>query len=1665
MPQTKRKHDLVDPLKSDSDDEDYDDHIIRTGKSKPSRSRRRKAAKRKRTNDDSEEIESEDDLDEESFEDEIEEDERVEIDERTGRPKRSTTKKPVTYEESDSPPEVEDEDEDEEDDEPKSRRPIKSQVITLKVKTPNSSSGPNARSTRLTSVPRGRQSVSVEPLSSGTRRSGRLHHDDQDPIIALTASGRHAEVIRMATHSPEAGPIRRTRGSKGVKMPAGRPAAYDDAADEPSDEQEAGDAGAETKADEDMDDPDVGTVQPDTKRAASRDEGEGPELPAGDLEVEPEDAGAVEPDEDENEDEDEGPVSRGRRTAQAARSTERKSARSSGRSRKGGAHEPSSDYEFRPGDDGEEDVSSSDASSSSPRKAAATGDDEDDSSGGHRAGRMRKGKTHTSSAGQGRRGSASDQIDEERTEELLEELEELQSHRPRRARRAEIIFNDVPKLRNRKKNVDYRIMRPDLLPSEEVEPVQAPTPSRRGRAGAGSWQRSLFSTQGPFGGAGGLPPIFGGPGGIGAAAGADSDSSDDERGPRAGGFGGVGMTPTSAAAPGLLPPVPAHNAEMQGAGGTPANLGKIKDRKALADADPLGVDANVSFDSVGGLKDHINQLKEMVSLPLLYPEIFQRFHVTPPRGVLFHGPPGTGKTLLARALAASVSSHGRKITFYMRKGADALSKWVGEAERQLRLLFDEARANQPSIIFFDEIDGLAPVRSSKQEQIHASIVSTLLALMDGMDGRGQVIVIGATNRPDNIDPALRRPGRFDREFYFPLPGAEERRAILDIHTKGWEPGLSGDFKDQLADLTKGYGGADLRALCTEAALNAVQRRYPQIYTSNEKLKIDPSTITITAKDFMISVNKIVPSSQRSTSSGAAPLPKQMEALLQVPLKRIQDRLTEILPRKKKLTALEEAQFEDFEDADGGFQRERLQQDFETSRIFRPRLLIRGTMGMGQHHLAAALLNHFEGLHVQSFDLPTLLSDSTRSPEAAVVQLFAEVRRHKPSVIYIPSVDTWYRTIGPTVISTFLGLLRTLSPTDPVLLLGILESEPEYVDKAMLKSLFGFSKHNQFELEGPDRASRHRYFENIASYLRKPPTEFPDPEHRKKRVIETLEIAPPPPPPKPPTKEELKAQKKRDRQLLNLLKIRIQPVMDQIKLKYKKFRTGVIEEEQIRYLFEEQDPNRATSDLVPPSLFRPFEKAQDKDGVDGLVEVESQKFYYNLNIVAIEERLSNGYYKRPKDFTADIRCLAKDARVSGDRDRTIKANEMLANVEVDMTALESEPYLADCENVYLREVQRAKDKVEKYARQQALEIATDPVVGGSSASLETPVLAIAAPVSGSEQLSTGPIVLGEAVPPVSTTTLPLTPSRPSLPSSLSNGVSTGPAHTDDSVQVHAPQSNGSSVPSRPEGDVTMADADAAPARTAPDPTAPGVSARSNPSAGTTQRSIITAMPAGSQAEDFLNDASTTTSGKKTTSESHRSSDPGNTQSTNGIKAAGTKEVPDYSGVVAKANGDSQLPDTQGTHLAAEDDDGHDGTPLTDTEVPSSQGSGQPGSQPLAIFQVGSQPPVPAFDAPSRPAPASTIQALLNSPATETRHPEWILDETYIGSLHDEFTNRTSGCSIEQLEQINTALMDSIWKQRGEWNRTKAGTEVMNVFNAIMQDIEEMQEVLPASLATQ
>ncbi|CAM0882027.1 unnamed protein product [Alopecurus aequalis] len=242
------------------------------------------------------------------------------------------------------------------------------------------------------------------------------------------------------------------------------------------------------------------------------------------------------------------------------------------------------------------------------------------------------------------------------------------------------------------------------------------------------------------------------------------------------------------------------------------------------------------WESVAGLSDVIQSMKEVVILPLLYPEFFSSLGLTPPRGVLLHGHPGTGKTLVVRSLIGACSQGNRRIAYFARKGADCLGKYVGDAERQLRLLFQVAEKCQPSIIFFDEMDGLAPCRSRQQDQTHNSVVATLLSLLDGLKSRGSVIVIGATNRPDAIDPALRRPGRFDREIYFPLPTLEGRSAILSLHTKNWPSPISGTFLSAVASQTVGYAGADLQAICTQAALNALKRTCPlqDILRSAEK---------------------------------------------------------------------------------------------------------------------------------------------------------------------------------------------------------------------------------------------------------------------------------------------------------------------------------------------------------------------------------------------------------------------------------------------------------------------------------------------------------------------------------------------------------------------------------------------------------------------------------------------------------------------------------------------------------------------------------------------------------------------------------------------------------------------------------------------------------------
>ncbi|XP_076249448.1 uncharacterized protein LOC143188854 isoform X2 [Calliopsis andreniformis] len=538
--------------------------------------------------------------------------------------------------------------------------------------------------------------------------------------------------------------------------------------------------------------------------------------------------------------------------------------------------------------------------------------------------------------------------------------------------------------------------------------------------------------------------------------------------------------------------------------------GGPSDRKA--DINPITLDTNIRFSDVGGLESHIHCLKEMVVFPMMYPDVFERFHITPPKGVLFHGPPGTGKTLIARALANECSQGSRKMAFFMRKGADCLSKWVGESERQLRLLFEQAQQMKPSIIFFDEIDGLAPVRSTKQDQIHASIVSTLLALMDGLSDRGEVIVIGATNRIDAIDPALRRPGRFDRELFFPLPAMKERLEILKIHVSKWKNRPPDQLLEVLAEKATGYCGSDLRALCTEAVLQGLRRTYPQIYMTSNRLLLDPERVEVRKRDFLQASSLLVPSSQRVSPCARRKLQPFMEPLLGPPLEELLGSIKGVFPQGVN-PAMAKVKI--------------------TKGIHRPRLLISGgNLSEGQGpHLAQALLYHMEHLPVQTLDVSTLFAESGRSPEETCVQVFNEAARNVPSIIYIRSIDQWWPLVPETVKAVFLCRIAALDPSLPILILAT--SDTTYQDlPTQLRSLFTELRGEVYSMKTPMAEQRSKFFRPIFMVQSLKPPKIKD---DKVEVLEELPLAPDPMP-KKLTEEEKKLLYEKEEVSLRELRI-------------------------------------------------------------------------------------------------------------------------------------------------------------------------------------------------------------------------------------------------------------------------------------------------------------------------------------------------------------------------------------------------------------------------------------------------------------------------------------------------------------------------------------------------
>lgn len=585
----------------------------------------------------------------------------------------------------------------------------------------------------------------------------------------------------------------------------------------------------------------------------------------------------------------------------------------------------------------------------------------------------------------------------------------------------------------------------------------------------------------------------------------------------------------------------------------PLNMGKADVTKAIfrerqkvgasmADVEPMEMDMGVNFQSVGGIDDHINSLREMVMFPLLYPEIFAKYNITPPRGVLFYGPPGTGKTLLARALANECSQDGRKVAFFMRKGADCLSKWIGESERQLRLLFDQAYLMRPSIIFFDEIDGLAPVRSSRQDQIHSSIVSTLLALMDGLDNRGDIIVIGATNRIENIDPALRRPGRFDRELRFSLPTRDARKDILGLHTKSWQPPVEQPVVDLLADKTIGYCGADLKGLCAEAALNALRRRYPQVYKTNQKLALDFGQIQIREADFFKAMERMVPSTHRIQDQCQAPLTPQIRPLLEATVSGICARIEKVMPKNQDINF-----------------------------TYRPRLLIKGRPGQCvTTYIGPAVLHHLEKLPFHRLDIPCLFSNSARTPEEALLHVVHEARRTVPSVLYIPHfLKLWQKVMQDSLKEAFLSLLTDIQPTAPLLVLAATEGQED--DDGIVDLLFA-RQGEVFEVADPDMEERRSYFRPVFEAATKAPQEE-DKAIVEARMEEEQIAAVPIPESRELTEREEKRLKRKEEALLRELRIFLRSIWNKINRepKFFMFRMPVDVEEVYDYLDLVQTP--------------------------------------------------------------------------------------------------------------------------------------------------------------------------------------------------------------------------------------------------------------------------------------------------------------------------------------------------------------------------------------------------------------------------------------------------------------------------------------------------------------
>ncbi|MGD6806331.1 MAG: CDC48 family AAA ATPase [Candidatus Bathyarchaeia archaeon] len=433
-----------------------------------------------------------------------------------------------------------------------------------------------------------------------------------------------------------------------------------------------------------------------------------------------------------------------------------------------------------------------------------------------------------------------------------------------------------------------------------------------------------------------------------------------------------------------------------------------------------------TYEDIGGLHDEIQRVREMVELPLRHPELFQRLGIEPPKGVLLHGPPGCGKTLLARAVANESEAN-----FYSINGPEIMSKFYGESEARLREIFQQAQQNAPSIIFVDELDAIAPKREDVTGEVERRVVAQMLALMDGLSGRGNVIVIGATNRPGALDPALRRPGRFDREIEISVPDKKGRHEVLQIHTRGMPLAEDVDL-NKLAAMTHGYTGADLSALSRETAMKALRRYLPQINLEEER--IPPAVLEkmeVTMDDFQGAYKEVTPTAMREVyievstvhwddAGGLDDVKQHLKEAVEWPLKT-PEMFTRLGIRPPK------------------------------------GILMYGPPGCGKTLLARAVATESEANFI-SIKGPEVFSKWVGESEKAIREVFRKARMASPAVIFLDEIDslTPRRGMGMSdsgvserVISQLLTEMDGITSLQDIVVIAA-TNRPDMVDSAVIR---------------------------------------------------------------------------------------------------------------------------------------------------------------------------------------------------------------------------------------------------------------------------------------------------------------------------------------------------------------------------------------------------------------------------------------------------------------------------------------------------------------------------------------------------------------------------------------------------------------------------------------